>query len=353
MGSKIPYFAVNNEYKQDFGSFLPSFWTNGFWAGICWQMYQATGNEKYKDTARITSDILNKLLLKADELYHDVGFMWLNTSVADYRITKDEDARKFGLHAANILAGRFNPAGGFIRAWNDDGREGFAIIDCMMNINLLYWAYEVTGDPRYKHIAIRHADTTLENHIREDGSVYHIVSIDPENGAVAGFPENQGYSSTSSWSRGQAWALYGFALSYRHTKDIRYLNAAKQVAHYFIANVSLADWIPLVDFRAPKEPVYIDTTAGAIAASGLLEIEEYVPEFEKAFYSEAALCILKSTEEKYADWDESHDGIISGGTGSYHGHNGNRFDADVPIIYGDYYFLEAVLRLLGKGVRLW
>ena len=155
-----------------------NWWTNGFWGGIMWLLYQDTKKEKYADIARISEQKLAKCFEIYYGLHHDVGFMFLPTAVADYRLTGNKEAKRLAMHGANLLAGRFNPAGNFIRAWNQTGNDdtrGWAIIDCMFNISLLYWASEESGDPRFRHIAMRHADTTLNNFIRPDGSVRVIV----------------------------------------------------------------------------------------------------------------------------------------------------------------------------------
>jgi unsaturated chondroitin disaccharide hydrolase len=348
MGDKIPYIPENGVYP-DMGERDLYWWTNGFWGGILWQMYHATRNDIYKEKAERLEARLDGALDGYAGLHHDVGFMWLHTAVANYRLTGSERSKTRGLHAANLLAGRYNPRGKFIRAWNDDC-TGWTIVDCMMNIPLLYWASEAANDPRFAFIAKDHADTTLERIVRPDGSCNHIVILDPENGDFIEAPGGQGYEPGSSWSRGQAWALYGFALSHRHTKDRRYLDAAKRIAHYFIANVSATDFVPLVDFRAPAEPVYWDTTAGVCAACGLLEIAEAVGEFEKPLYRNAAVSILKATDRRFCNWNVDEDAIVDGGTGSYHGRNG---DFGMPIIYGDYFFLEAVLRLRGLSFLIW
>jgi unsaturated chondroitin disaccharide hydrolase len=167
---------------------------------------------------------------------------------------------------------------------------------------------------------------------------------------VESYPPGQGYSADSAWSRGQAWALYGFALSYRHTGNLKYLNAAKRAAHFFLANVSQTGWIPLADFRAPEEPVCRDTTAGVCAACGLLELADSVGELERPLYYRGAVTILEATDKMFCNWDASYDSIVQNGTGSYHD---KKFSYQVPIIYGDYFFLESVLRLLGKGEFFW
>ena len=347
---KIPYTTVDGVFDDRSGSRDISWWTNGFWGGMMWQLYALTGDELYRETAEELETKLDAVLMRADGLDHDNGFKWLPTAVADYRLTKNPESRNRALLAANNLAGRFNLAGNFIRAWNDwgeDDHRGWAIIDCMMNIPLLYWASEMTGDSRFKTIAMEHADTVLAHTIRPDGSCNHIVVFDPDTGEYLDNPGGQGYESGSSWSRGQSWAIYGMALSYAYTGEKRYLEAAKRTAHYFIANVSMNGYVPLVDFRAPEEPVLIDTSAGVIAACGLLEIASHVGEHEQKLYTENAVRIMRTLEEKYCDWDPENDAALGYGTGAYHGRR------HYPIIYGDYFLLEGVLRLLEKEFLIW
>jgi len=349
IGSRIPYAPEGGKYAEDKGETDIYWWTNGFWPGMLWQMYHATGEEKYRAAAEAVEARLDKALDGFTGLHHDVGFMWLHTAVANCRMTGSERSKARGLHAANLLAGRYNPRGRFIRAWNDDC-TGWMIVDCMMNIPLLYWAGETLRDPRFIHIAKDHADTALKHVVRPDGSCNHIVILDPETGEFVDNPGGQGYASGSSWSRGQAWALYGFALSYRHTREERYLSAAKQVAHYFIANVAGTDFVPLVDFRAPAEPVMYDSTAGVTAACGLLEIADAVGELERPLYANAAVRIMQATDRKFCNWDIDSDSIVAGGVEAYHSDHGI---TGKPIIYGDYFFLEGVLRLLGRSFLIW
>ena len=349
IGNKIPYIPENGHYEQDLGESDIAWWTNGFWGGIMWQMYHATGDEVYKEKAENVEKRLDQSLEEYEGLYHDVGFMWMHTAVADYRLTGSHHSLVRGRHAANLLAGRFNILGNFIRAWNDD-KAGWMIIDCLMNLSLLYWASETDQDPRFTAIAKRHADKAMEVLFRKDGSANHIGILDPENGEVLELPGGQGYGEGSSWSRGQSWALYGFAISYAHTKEQKYLDAAKQSAHYFIANAALHDYLPLCDFRAPEEPVYYDSTAGACAACGLLEIAKHVPEYEKALYEKSALRILTAMEEHFCDWNPETDGVLTMGKVAYHEEGDLQY---VPIVYGDYFFAEAVLRLLEKDFWIW
>jgi unsaturated chondroitin disaccharide hydrolase len=345
----IPYISHGSRYRDlDTGEGI-YWWTNGFWSGILWQMYHAAKIEEYRTAAEAVEKRLDEALEGFEGLYHDVGFMWLHSSVANYRLTGNAVSRRRGLHAATILAGRYNPVGKFIRAWNGD-RSGWIIIDCMMNIPLLYWASKETGDPRFAYIAQTHADTAMQTLVRPDGSCNHIAVLSPETGECLELPGGQGYASGSSWSRGQGWAVYGYALSFRHTRRQRYLDTAKKIAHYVIANFARHEWLPVVDFRAPPDPVKYDSTAAMITACGLLEIAEHVGEYEKALYTAAALAILRACEKAFADWDSEHDGIIGKGTTAYHD---GPATTEVPIIYADYFFTEAALRLLGKDFLIW
>lgn len=347
VGTDIPYIPENGHYK-DMGKEGIHWWTNGFWPGILWQMYHATNEELYKETARGVEKRLDQALNHYSGLDHDVGFIWLHASVADYRLTGDEEAKERGLKAAGVLASRYNPAGQYLSAWNGN-RPGHMIIDCLMNTPLLYWASRETEDPRFALIAERHTDTALKYIVREDGSCNHIVILDPVTGEFTDNPGGQGYGKGSSWSRGQAWAVYGFVLGYKYTGKAEYLEASKRVAHYFLANAAITDYVPLLDFRAPKEPVYYDTTAGAIAACGLLALAEVVDIFEKRLYAEGALKILKAIEKKHCNWNPEEDSIVDFGSAKYH----REEDREVPIIYGDYFFIEGILRLLEKSFLIW
>jgi unsaturated chondroitin disaccharide hydrolase len=349
MEGVIPYIPREGRYHDLDTPDGIFWWTNGFWPGMLWQMYHAAGDDIYRKTAEAVERRLDGALESYEGLHHDLGFMWLHSAVADYRLTGNKDSRRRGLHAANLLAGRYNPAGKFIRAWNGD-RTGWIIIDCMMNIPLLYWAAGETGDPRFTMIAENHAGTAMGILVRPDGSCNHIAVLSPETGDCLELPGGQGFASGSSWSRGQAWGLYGFALSARHTGRREYLDTAKRIAHYVIAAFAGHGWLPPVDFRAPPEPVKYDSTAAMISACGLLEIAAQAGEAEQSLYRDAALRLLSAGEKAFADWDTGTDGIIGKGTGSYHG---GPQDTEVPIIYGDYFFTEAVLRLLEKDFLIW
>ncbi len=327
-----------------------NWWTNGFWGGIMWLLYQDTGVERYQEIARISERKLEKCFDQYYGLHHDVGFMYLPTAVADYRLTGNEEGRRIGMHAANLLAGRFNPVGKFIRAWNQNGdndTKGWAIIDCLLNLSLLYWASEESGDPRFRQIAMMHADTVLANFLRPDGSVCHIVEFDPESGRMVKSYGGQGYGDGSSWTRGQGWAVYGFANSYTHTGKKEYLEAARKVADYCIANLPESGIIP-VDFRQPQEPAWEDSCAACVIACGLLEVARHVSDSEKEKYENAAVKILRAIAENRADWTENCDAIVQNCTGAYHSP-----EHHFTMVYADYYFIEGLYKLAGIGRLLW
>ena len=339
----IPYTTKNGKWeKSDI-----NWWTNGFWGAAMWQMYFMSGDAFFRNAAVRGEEMMDAALVNYERLDHDVGFLWLIQSGVRYAQEHNEQSLKRALLCANILAGRYNP-NGFIRAWNQTERAGWAIIDTMMNLPLLYWASRQTQDPRYKLIAVSHADTAIKAFIRPDGSSNHIVCFDPENGAFLENPGGQGYESGSSWSRGQAWALYGFALSYKLAGKREYLDTALKAAHYFMANIR-EDGLVLSDFRAPKQPEVFDDAAAAIAASGLIEISRLVPEYQKEIYLSAALKLLKALDEKHADFSLNTPAILTSCTAAYN----DVQSRGMTMIYADYFFIECVSKLLGSDKLFW
>ncbi len=327
-----------------------NWWTNGFWGGIHWLLYQDTGLEKYKAVARSCEKKLEACFSRFYGLHHDIGFMYLPTAAASYRITGCQSSRKTALHAANLLAGRFNPAGNYIRAWNDtpdENRSGFTIIDSMLNISLLYWASYETGDPRFCQTAIRHADTIQKFFIRPDGSACHIGIFDPDTGAFIKSLAGQGYAEGSSWSRGQSWAVYGFTNSYRHTKNPSYLQTAKRCAHYCISHIPENGLIPC-DYCQPEESAWEDSCAACILACGLIELARFVPEEEKEQLMQTALRILTAIDDMRADWSKNCDAIVQNCTGAWHDKVHH-----ITMVYADYFFMEAVYKLLHTGILIW
>lgn len=346
---KIPYTTVNGVF-DDWTEKNICWWTNGFWGGMMWQLYSATGLPLYQEIAKENECKLDRNLMNRQGLDHDNGFKWLTTAVANYHLTGNQESLNRGLLAADNLAGRFNLAGEFIRAWNDNGdgsKAGWAIIDCMMNLPLLYWAYKETKDPRYYSIAVSHANTTMKYFVREDGSVKHIVEFDANTGEYIKSHGGQGYAEGSSWTRGQAWAIYGFTLSFIHTMKPEYLGCAKRIANYFIANIPEDGRIP-VDFRQPLDSNLKDSTAAAIAACGLLEIAKHLADPEKKVYRNAVYKLLKALDEKSCNWSMDCDNILEHCTAAYHDK-----EHEFSIIYGDYFFIEAIFKLTGEELFIW
>ena len=312
-----------------------SWWTGGFWPGLMWQLWAAS-----KDEALLTEQFR-----RFEKLNHDVGFMYLLSCGAHWKLLGDEQARVDALHAANLLLGRFNPKG-FIRAWNEPERVGFAIIDCMMNLSLLFWASDMTGDPRFAHAARIHADTTLDHFLRPDGSVCHIVEFDPDTGARVREHAGQGYALGTAWSRGQAWGVYGFALAYENTGDARYLAAAERIARFFIAHIR-PDGLTDCDFMQPAAPRRVDNIAGACAASGLIELHRITGERD---YLAAAEALLDGLIDLSCDWSDQTCGLLTQCTASYHD---DAAGVHTNIVYGDYFFIEALAKLSGSDPMLW
>ena len=348
---KIPYTTSAKWHNRttegtycDMRKLDVTWWTNGFWPGLMWLMYVGTKNDVYRAAAEDAEEILDEAFADYDHLHHDVGFMWHISSGVNYRLFGGHKSKVRTAIAADILSSRYNCEGKYIRAWNED-KVGWVIIDCMMNINLLYWASEEYDDPRFKYIAMNHADTVMRTHIREDGSSNHIVRLDPANGEVIESYGGQGYANGSSWSRGQSWAIYGYVLSYIHTGKQEYLDTAKKVADYFIDCVK-GDWLARVDFRAPEDPVYYDSTAGAVASCGFIELAKVTGDTK---YLDAALNILKAMEKNFCDWSEENQAILLMGTERYDDDTGRH----ISIIYGDYFFTEAVYKLKGFDMLFW
>lgn len=347
---KIPYLTKNGIFDDWSDKEHVCWWTNGFYGGMLWQLYHGYKEDIYKKNAKWIEEKLDENLVNYMGMDHDSGFKWLLTSVASYKISGDKESKNRSMLAAGNLAGRINKEAGLIRAWNDEDTgdtAGWAIIDCMMNLPLLYWASETTKDPRFCHIAKCHADHAIKAFVREDGSVNHIVCFDPQTGKIIKSLGGQGMKEGSSWTRGQSWALYGFTLSYIHTGDGKYLETAKKVAEYVISQIP-EDGIVPVDFCQEKECDWEDDTASAIFACGLLELEKHVSQDEKEKYHKVAMLLLKTLTEKRCNWNEDTDYLLEKCSAAYNDENHN-----FTIIYGDYYYIEAIFKLAGKELFLW
>lgn len=348
IGVSCPHASVNGVYDD----MRVSWWTAGFWPGILWHLSSDGSHPEFREIAQQCEERLDQPLYTL-AVHHDSGFIWLLSAVANYRLTGNENSKVRGLMAASQLSSRFNLEGKYIRAWHDQekvNRAGWSIIDTMMNLPLLYWASEVTQDPRFRHIASAHARTVLEQFLRPDGSSYHIVRFDPETGERIGASSGQGHAEESAWARGTAWTIYGLTLAYEYSGDEQFLVGAKQAAHFFLANLP-EDSVPHWDFRVPRtEDTPRDTSAGACAACGLLELAKCVPDGEASLYEEAAIRIIRSLDKNYGAWErEDEEGLILSGTSNFPG----GAHVDTPLIYGDYFFVEAVARLRGMNHRFW
>lgn len=345
IGAAFPQAAceANGAYNRE----KPSYWTGGFWGGLLWMGYRASQNAKMFELACEIEDVLDQPLEEFVDLGHDVGFMWYPTAVCHYKMTGCEKSRIRGLKAASILASRFNINGRFIRAWNErEGEDcrGLAIIDCLMNLPLLYWASKELKDSRFAQIAAAYTDTALTYFVREDSTVPHVMSFDSETGICLGPAIGQGRGTQAVWSRGQAWALYGFAIGYRETGKKEYLETAKSISMKFMDNLP-EDGAPYWDFNSEKEHQYArDSSASCIAASGMLEIVSLLEdEKEKEQYRSDAKTILNRIIENHVCFDDRTEGIVRMGTVNY---KAKKY-INMPIIYGDFFFVEALGKLLG------
>ncbi len=324
-------------------------WTSGFFPASMWYMYELTGDSYWEDIAR--QQCANIEEAKNLDWHHDVGFMIGCSYGNGLRLTGDEHYKDVVVTAANSLMSRFRKQAGVIQSWNVDadwgwiGKMGWSmpvIIDNMMNLELLFMAEELTGDKHYREVAISHADVTLREHFRKDFSCYHVIDYDASTGAVRSRQTAQGYSDESIWSRGQAWAIYGYTVMYRYTKDKKYLDQAYKTFEMMKNHPSLPeDLIPYWDMSAPgipNEPR--DASSAAIIASALYEMSEYFP--SDHYFKDYADRIYESliSDEYLAKVGENGFFMLKHSVGSIP-HNS---DVDVPLNYADYYLLEATLR---------
>lgn len=346
---KIPYTAVHGVFDDRSGETI-GWWTNGFFAGMMWFLYDRRKNSQALKNALEIEEKLDASFLVYDFMDHDNGFKWLPTAVIDYKITGSPASLNRALLAASNLAGRYNPSGKFIRAWNDrtgEDHRGYAIIDCMMNLPLLYWAADCTKDPRYLQIAVNHGDTAMKSFIQPDGAVAHIVEFDPVTGKRIKSHKGQGYEEGSAWTRGQGWGIYGFALSYKHTKKQEYLDAACRIADFYLAHIPESGRIP-IDFCQPSSCTWEDSSAAAVAASGLLELAGLVQGSCQERYEDAAVRLLQVLSDERCRWEPEVDYFLDRCTASY-----KEAVHEYPIIYGDFYFVEAVLKINGHAIDMW
>jgi unsaturated chondroitin disaccharide hydrolase len=329
-------------------------WTTSFWTGMLWLAYEVTGNEKYRQAAEKQLKSYKK---RIDEDFdtdtHDLGFIYTLSCVAGYKLTGNAEARASALKAADKLMTRFFEKAGIIQAWgdlNDPEQQGRMIIDCCMNLPLLYWASAETGDEKYAQAAKSHAEKAAEYIVREDASTYHTFYMDVTTGQPKFGKTHQGYSDTSCWSRGQAWGMYGFPLSYLYTKNFDLIEVSKKLSNYFLNRLP-SDDICYWDLCFTDGAEERDSSAAAIGVCGLLEMTKLLPLTDpyRAVYENASLAIVKSLAERYTSAsDPSSNGVL------LHAVYGKPFNSGVDEcnIWGDYFYFEALVRLI-KDWRLY
>ncbi len=317
-------------------------WTSGFFPGSLWMMYQYTNDEQFKEAAIRWTEALNEIQNYTGS--HDVGFI-INCSYGNgIKLTGNEDYKPVMVQAAKSLSTRYNENVGCTKSWDWSKEWQFpVIVDNMMNLELLFEASKISGDESFKKIAIDHANTTMENHYREDNSSVHVVNYDPESGEVLAKVTHQGYSDESAWARGQAWGLYGFVICYRETKDPKYLDQANKIAEFIMNHPNTPeDLIPYWDYDTPDIPnTPRDASAAAIIASALLELSTYSDAHSEEYFTYAGKVLKSLSSDQYlAEPGTNNNFLLKHCTGNKPG--GSEIDA--PLVYGDYYYLEALLR---------
>jgi len=335
-------------------------WVEGFWPGQLWLAYAETRDPILLHAARQHRPYFVQRLARPETHDHDLGFLYSLSMVADYKLTGDREAQCAGLRAAKSLAGRFNQAGKYIRAWNEQPHDpplfrlqkrGKMIIDCMENVALLFWAAQECGNRSFWDTAVAHSLTAARLFVRDDGSSYHTYDFDPVSGRPLGGSTHQGYSDESCWSRGQAWGIHGFAQTYAYTRMPVFRDTAQRLADYALAHLP-ADGVPLWDYCLPPHaPQYRDSSAAAVTAAGLLLLaDQLVDEPSRADrYRTTAHEVLSTLATRYSTRDlRQAEGLLLHGAG--HVAAGA---TDTMLPYGDYFYLEALLRARGRTTFFW
>lgn len=331
-------------------------WTASFWVGMLWLAYEVSGDEKYRKVAEIQFENFKERLEKRIEInHHDIGFLYTLSAVSMYKVTGNEEAKKVALQAADLLIERYFPKAEIIQAWGDltdPEQRGRMIIDCNMNLPLLYWASDVTGDSKYYEMARKHVLQAAKYIVREDASTFHTFFMDPETGEPKHGKTWQGYADDSCWARGQAWGVYGFPLSYSYTKDWELIELTKKVTNYYLNRLpedEICYWDLIFTEGNEQER---DSSSAVIAICGILEILKYLPTTDeyRVTYENAALKALKSLAEDYAvPVDSEHNGLLYHGVYAKPQGNG----VDESCIWGDYYYFEVLVRAYKDWEKYW
>ncbi len=353
VGYKFPNeFSKGNVYETVENTFG---WGNGFWTGILWHSYELTGNEKYKEIAlgQIPS-YTKRITEKIGVNHHDMGFLFSLSCVAAYKLTGNEEAKAAAIMAAEHLTTRYRTCGDFIQAWGNvnDPKDNRLIIDCLLNIPLLYWASEVTGDKRFDEIAWKHFNTTVGVCCRPDASTFHTYYFDPETGAPVKGVTHQGAFDESAWARGQAWGIYGPMLTRTYKDSDAAMQVFKATASYFLNNLP-EDYVPFWDLcftDGADEPR--DTSSAAIACCGILEALKYMDESDELYsiFKNAVNRIMSSLIDSYTSKDTPEsNGILMHQTYALP----QGIGIDEHNIWGDYFFMEALHRLVDPDWKLY
>jgi unsaturated chondroitin disaccharide hydrolase len=347
----FPIFTQDGVYQFEKGVE----WTSGFWVGILWLCYQYSGDEVFREAAHKAVEKMDTRLKEHVGLdHHDIGFLYSLSSKAQWILEKDEKAKQMTIQAADVLLNRWRPKSQIIQAWgpkDDPNNGGRMIIDCLLNLPLLFWAHQQTGKEEYYQVAVTHAEKSRRYLVRGDDSSYHTFYFDQETGVPIRGGTHQGYHDGSTWARGQAWGIYGFALAYRYTNKPYYLNTAKRMAFYFIDNLP-EDYVSYWDFSEPvTEKTPRDSSGAAIAVCGMLELLLLLPEQDsvRKILEKAVQRIVSSLEANYASKDPKVEGFIE--HGSYNVNKGRA--PDDCLIWGDYFYLEALMRMEKGFVGYW
>ena len=343
-GEKIFPRTVRNDSLILVGS---KDWCSGFFGGELWYLYELTGNKKWAAQAENFTLPLEKEKMNAGT--HDMGFKMFTGFGNGLRLTQNPAYKDILIQAARTNIKRFNPNTGVIRSW-DHSRDKWVnptIIDNLMNLELLFWAFKETKDSAFYKVAVSHANTTMKNHFRPDFSSYHVIDYDPNTGQVLKKNTHQGAAHESSWARGQAWALYGYTMCYRETGKKEYLHLAENIAQFLLKHPRMPlDLVPFWDFDDPKIPhAPRDASAAALMASAFYDLATLQP-YKKTYYQNYADQILSSLNASsyLAPVASAHGMMLLHSTGGLP----NGFEIDAPIIYADYYFLEALVRQKNK-----
>lgn len=312
-------------------------WTGGFWAGLLWLAYQ---HDKQNVTLERAASFTDRLLPRASDTHnHDLGFMFFPSAIKGWQLTGDQRYYDSALAAANALAGQFNRDAGFIPGWGFFGGEdwsGSVLIDTLMNLPLLVWAVQQGADKQLMEVVRRHAATALQNHLREDGSVFHVFKFDPSNGRPRGGDTYQGLAPDSSWARGQSWAITGLAILARMTGDAGYLDASERVAAYFVSQLP-QDGVPPWDFKATGANQPKDSSAGAIASYGFQKLYQVTG---KRQYLDTASSLLQALASTCGNSSNAGGLLLHATADLPHG-----LGIDESTMYGDYYYLKSLMSL--------